>query len=73
MVSYGQQKCVVVEIDRQKKLLHIGSDLGYPDLKRDVACSVPLQNGKVDIRKSGEMTILTLSGLEEGLLLLLMV
>ena len=41
------QKCVVVEIDRQKKLLHTGSDLGDPDLKREnVACAVPLQTVK---------------------------
>ena len=25
-------ECVVVEIDRQEKLLHTGSDLGIPDL-----------------------------------------
>ena len=37
-------KCVVVQIDRQKKLLHQESDFGDPDLEKEiVACAVPLQ------------------------------
>ena len=28
--------CAVVEIDRQKRLLHTGSDHGNPDLKREI-------------------------------------
>ena len=43
-VTWLAKRCVVVEIDRQKKLLHIGSDLGKSDLKgENVACTVPLQ------------------------------